>query len=258
MTAAGRAQPGVVLLAPRVVLHASTRPVIERVAEPRIAAISHPHLFGFAALTGYRSNAAMRTDGMVIALPKRARRLGQERSGNDPTDTWEGLHQGYVPQALRFRPAARRFAELVHQLLHAITDLLAHCRKEAKLRQQQKSVFACRLHASDRQRQRRRAKYVCDRFRTPPPDPVLCEQSTKTADGELRRPRRCGRNLQQCPDPRFIRHGGELEQLWIIPQQYLIELIDRAPQIRPDAFLAPRKFTNMKNRAPNTAVWPEL
>jgi hypothetical protein len=63
MTAAGRSESGLMLLALRVVLHAGARPVIERVAEPRVTAITHPHLFGFAASAGHGGNAAVRADG---------------------------------------------------------------------------------------------------------------------------------------------------------------------------------------------------
>jgi hypothetical protein len=54
------------LLAPRIVLHTGARPVIQRVAEPRIASVSHSHLSALPTLPRHRSDAAVGAKSIVV------------------------------------------------------------------------------------------------------------------------------------------------------------------------------------------------
>jgi hypothetical protein len=62
VTVAGGSEPGVLLLAARVMLHAGPGPMIQSISQSRIAAIAHADLLTLAALSGDGSDAAVSTD----------------------------------------------------------------------------------------------------------------------------------------------------------------------------------------------------
>ena len=78
VTVAGRAKPGILLFAARVMLYAGPRPMVESIAQSRVAAIAHSDLPGFAALPRHGSNAAVSADRIVIPLLERSGRFRQQ------------------------------------------------------------------------------------------------------------------------------------------------------------------------------------
>jgi hypothetical protein len=62
------AKAGVLLLTPRVMLHAEASPTVHGVSEPLVAAVTHPDLYTFAALFRHRRRSAVRRESVLITL----------------------------------------------------------------------------------------------------------------------------------------------------------------------------------------------
>jgi hypothetical protein len=73
------------------------------VSQSRVAAISHADLFALAALSGYWRDAGMGTDGVIVALAKRARGFRHEDAADDPTNARQGPQHGGIAKDLRRR-----------------------------------------------------------------------------------------------------------------------------------------------------------
>jgi len=72
VTMAGLAQRRIMLLRCGILLHARARPVIQRVPQPHIAAITHTHHLFLAALPRYWRYAPIAPQPVVISFPERS------------------------------------------------------------------------------------------------------------------------------------------------------------------------------------------
>jgi hypothetical protein len=67
----------IVLAASRIMLHAYTRPVIERIAEAKIAAVAHKNRRFFPTLTSDRCDAGVGSKSLIVAVGKERSSLGE-------------------------------------------------------------------------------------------------------------------------------------------------------------------------------------
>ena len=79
-----------------VALHARARPVIEGVAQPRIAPIAHADADLLPALAGHRGNAAMGAQRLVVSFDQGPGGLGEDRGGDDSPHARQGPEDGHV------------------------------------------------------------------------------------------------------------------------------------------------------------------
>ena len=89
MTMADTAQACIMLTGAIIVLWACASPVVESVAQPLIASLSHDDLFGFTALSADRCNAGIGSERVIIALCQRISPFGDHRRGDHAPDSWD-------------------------------------------------------------------------------------------------------------------------------------------------------------------------
>jgi hypothetical protein len=111
------------LFAAGVILNADASPVIEGVAQPPVAPVSHADLSALAALPRNWCDAAIRSQRTVIAIPQRARTFGDDHAADYASNARHGKKQDYVTVLMRIsRFRSRRF-QLLEQALHSVRYL---------------------------------------------------------------------------------------------------------------------------------------
>ena len=58
----------IVFATARVMLHADARPVVKRISQSNVAAITHQHRYSFSALSRNRRDASVGSKPMVVAF----------------------------------------------------------------------------------------------------------------------------------------------------------------------------------------------
>lgn len=76
------AQLGVMISGTIFLLDGPAGPVIERIAQAQIAAITDAELASFSRLPGDGTRAAIEPHGVVVSLAKAVRSFGEHRDGN--------------------------------------------------------------------------------------------------------------------------------------------------------------------------------
>jgi hypothetical protein len=129
-----------------IMLHTDTRPMVDRVAKPEIAAIPHQHHASFAALAGDRSDPRVCPQGMVVSIGQQLRCLGDHRRGDDTAHSGKREQHGDVWQSLFLLRGAEFFQCVVDAASYRKTLLM----EKSKMRQEQENVFAGRLNGARR------------------------------------------------------------------------------------------------------------
>src|SRR5487761_140307 len=96
MRVAFGAQLGVVFPAALIALDADASPMIERVAQSRIAALPHHHHSPLPTLPRDGSRPCVTAQSVIISFSKRLRSFREHRGGDDSTHSRQGKKDGHV------------------------------------------------------------------------------------------------------------------------------------------------------------------
>src|SRR6202043_3248830 len=164
------------LFAAFVVLDTSASPMIEGVAQARIAAVSHDDLLALAALPGHWGDARIGPEGMVVTLSQGICTFGHQRRSDNASHAWNRKQQRDVRLSLPVRVVQFRGCHLTQQSLNLIGDLLALVVEQTQLRQKQQRVLTDSLCATRSQRQWWRREDFSYLLSAPAADAMLVEQ----------------------------------------------------------------------------------
>src|SRR5258707_15418748 len=81
---------GIVLRGPIIVLHAGSRPVVERIPQPLVAGIAHYPHFPLPALPRHRSSPCIFSQSLIISFSEGLRGLTQHRGADHPPNSRQG------------------------------------------------------------------------------------------------------------------------------------------------------------------------
>ena len=172
MAVATLAEELVMLAAMRVVPHADEAPIVEGVAETRIAGIAHADEETFAALARDRRDAGLGAQPVIVSGDQEPRGFGKRRGGDDSPDAWQGPEDRHVTMPLRLP----RRGEGVQQALDAPRAVAPLPGDEFEAAEEQGHVSACRLHRARCHPERRaleRRQYVVG---SQPADAMLAQE----------------------------------------------------------------------------------
>jgi hypothetical protein len=134
----------------RLVLRGRSCEMMNSLPEARIAPVPHDYLATLPALFGYRSDAALHSERLVVSFGERPGRLREKRGANDSSYSGHRHEDFDVPVValLSFgRVDGHEFVQQGRGTGCTETELFVH---ETKTWQQEKNVLACVFHDSSR------------------------------------------------------------------------------------------------------------
>jgi hypothetical protein len=184
----------------RVILNTGARPVIEGVAQARIAPVAHADAELLAALPRHRGDAPVRPQSPVISLGQRLRGLGEHGGGDDSPHSRQGSEDSHVT-GLSWNCL---WAEVLQQRLDSARHGRALLLQQAQARQQQGDMGMSRLYRPRRHVDCRGLQGLTNGLHRKAPDPIHLEHGRH---GLHRHSVRVGRGrdpLNERPEPRLI------------------------------------------------------
>src|SRR4030095_11693497 len=166
------AEPLVVVAARRLEPHADEAPVVERVAEARIAGVTHADEETFATLPRHWRDAGLSAQAVIISGGQEPRGLCKHRGGDDSPATWQGPEYRHVTMPLMLP----RCGEGVQQALDAPRAVSPLVIDEFEAWDQQRRVSARRLHRARRHTERGGLKCGQHLIGGQPADAVLAQE----------------------------------------------------------------------------------
>ena len=105
---------------PRIILHADAGPVVEGIAEPKVATIPYQHNCSLPALSCYGRHAGVGSKPMIISFRDELRSFGEERGGYYASYAWqreEHLHvRGRFDSSMTHHPFSRNKVAVVYPI----------------------------------------------------------------------------------------------------------------------------------------------
>ena len=142
MRVSARAKAGVELTGTEVVLCGDARPVIEGIAQTRIAGVPHDDERALAASARNGRSASQGSQRTVVSFCKGLGGLCEHRGGQDPSDAWQGAEDLNVAMLVLLPRVSLLGIELFEQLLDATSALGTLVEGETKPWDQQRDVSA--------------------------------------------------------------------------------------------------------------------
>jgi integron integrase len=185
----------------RVILNTGASPVIEGVAQARIAPVAHADDERLTALARHRGDAPVRPQRLIVSVGQRPRGLGEHRGGDDSPHSRQGPEDGRVTvlswNLLR--------TELLQQRFDPRGDFRALLVQQPQPREQQGDVGTGGLHRPRSNVQRWGLQRRSDRRHRKASDAIDLDHRRH---GFRRQALGVGRGrdaIQQRPEPRVVR-----------------------------------------------------
>lgn len=225
----------------RVILNTGASPVIEGVAQARIARVAHADAERLTALPRHRGDATVRPQSVVVSLCQRPRGLGEHRGGDDSPDSRQGPEDSRVTMLswnlLR--------AEFLQQRFGPGGDFSALLVQQPQARQQQGNVGTGGLHRARSHVQRWGLQRLPDRRHRKAPDAIDLEHR---CHGLRRQALGVGRGrdaIKQRPEPRVVPGRAEGEGLGKEPVQLLPQSVAESPKLLAQVVLDAGQFAKL-------------
>src|SRR5262245_19578425 len=217
----------------RIVLHTGARPVIEGVAQTRIAPIAHADAERLTALPRHRGDPPVRPQRLVVSLGQRLRGLGEHRGGDDSSHSRQGPEDRRVTvlssQLLR--------AQLLQQRFDLGGDFRALLVQQPQAWEQQRDVGAGGLYRPRSHVQRWCLQRLSDRRHRQAPDAIDLEHRRHRLGRHALGVRRGRDAIKQRPKPRVVRGWAQGERLGKEPMEFLPETVAETPKLLPQVIL---------------------
>ena len=235
--------PQAVVVSPtvRIVLHTRPGPVIEGVAQTRVAPIAHADADPLAALPRHRSNAPVRPQSLVVSLGQRPRGLGEHRGGDDSPHARQGSEDSHVT-VLSWNLL---LAEFLQQRLDPARDGSALFLQQAQARQEQGDMRTGGLHRPRSNVQRGGLQRVADGLRRDTPDAVDLEHRGHGLHGQSLGVGWGRHAIKQCPEPRLVGGRAEGEGLGEEAVQLLSQSVAESPELLPQVVVYARQLAEL-------------
>jgi hypothetical protein len=179
------------------------------------------------------------------AIPGRFGRFSEHRDSDFSSDSRQGFENGDVAMLAALIRLTRTVSQLLQQLLELAATRQALRVDDLQTWQDQPNL---RFHGFDdtrRVRKERGLKSGHDLGTTPPTNPVGTQQMIDPGPRETALRRRRRRELQQRPEPPFIRPWAQREHLGYEPMHLTPQLVGQAAKVRVQIFLGPREFPEL-------------
>src|SRR5215470_755613 len=211
----------------RVVLHTGARPVVEGVAQTRIAPIAHADAKRLTALPRHWGDAPVRPQRLVVSVCQRPCGLGEHRGGDDSSHSRQG------PQDRRVTVLSSQLlrAQLLQQRFDLGGDFRALLVQQPQAWEQQRDVGAGGLHRPRSHVQRWCLQRLSDRRHRQAADAIDLEHRRHRLGRHALGVRRGRDAIKQRPKPRVVRGWAQGEGLGKEPMELLPQTVAETPKL---------------------------
>ena len=190
----------------RVVLDADARPVIQRLAQPRVYTRSACGRKGaFAAALGHGRRAGVGAERVIIAGGHRASRLSEHRGGHHSSDPWQGPEDFDVTMLARLTLARLGRGQFLEQPIDLPLSLRALLVHQDQLGDQRGDARGHSVRHTGRDGQPGLSQHLDDVVHGAGAESDACATPARSdAGGSCAQRVGIGRPLQDRPEPRLI------------------------------------------------------